>query len=50
MSVKDLLVSVIVSTYNSERFIRGKIEDLLNQSIFDKIEIIIINSGSLENE
>lgn len=50
MSVKDLLVSVIVSTYNSERFFRGKIEDLLNQSIFDKIEIIIINSGSLENE
>lgn len=50
MSNQEILVSVIISTYNSERFIRGKIEDLLNQSIFDKIEIIIINSGSLENE
>jgi len=44
------LISAIISTYNSERFIRGKIEDLLNQSIADEIEIIIINSGSKQNE
>lgn len=49
-SSNKILVSVIVSTYNSERFIRGKIEDLLNQTIFNLIEIIIINSGSLESE
>lgn len=45
-----VLVSAIVSTYNSERFLRGKIEDLIKQTIFNKLEIIIINSGSLENE
>jgi glycosyltransferase involved in cell wall biosynthesis len=44
------LVSVIVSTYNSEEFIEGKIMDLISQTIFDKIEIIIVNSGSLQNE
>jgi glycosyltransferase involved in cell wall biosynthesis len=44
------LVSAIISTYNSEFFIQGKIEDLLNQSIKDKLEIIIVNSGSLQNE
>lgn len=44
------LVSAIVSTYNSEKFFRGKIEDLLSQTIADKLEIIVINSGSLENE
>lgn len=44
------LVSVIISTYNSEFFIKGKIEDLLNQSIFEKLEIIIINSGSEQKE
>jgi len=44
------LVSAIVSTYNSENFIRGKIEDLLNQTISDKVEIIVVNSGSLQNE
>ena len=44
------LVSAIVSTYNSEKFFRGKIEDLLSQTIADKLEIIVINSGSQENE
>lgn len=47
---KKYLVSAIISTYNSERFIRGKIEDLLNQTISDKLEIIIVNSGSQQNE
>lgn len=44
------LVSAIVSTYNSEKFIKGKIEDLLAQTIADKLEIIIVNSGSQQNE
>jgi glycosyltransferase involved in cell wall biosynthesis len=44
------LVSVIVSTYNSEKFIDGKIKDLIMQTIFDQTEIIFINSGSLQNE
>lgn len=44
------LVSAIVSTYNSEKFIKGKVEDLLNQTIFEQLEIIIINSGSTQNE
>jgi glycosyltransferase involved in cell wall biosynthesis len=44
------LVSVIISTYNSELFINGKIEDLLRQSIFNKLEIIIVNSGSEQDE
>lgn len=44
------LVSVIVSTYNSEKFFQGKIEDLLNQTILPKLEIIVINSGSKQNE
>jgi len=46
----NILISAIVSTYNSERFIKGKIEDLLNQTVADRLEIIIINSGSLQNE
>ncbi len=44
------LISAIISTYNSEKFIRGKIEDLLEQTISDKLEIIIVNSGSQQNE
>jgi len=44
------LVSAIVSTYNSEKFIRGKLDDLLEQTISDRLEIVIVNSGSLQNE
>lgn len=44
------LVSAVVSVYNSERFIRGCIEDLENQTIADKLEIIIVDSCSPQNE
>ena len=44
------LVTAIVSAYNSERFLRGCLEDLENQTIADKLEIIVVNSGSQQNE
>lgn len=43
-------VSAIVSTYNSERFIRGCLENLEAQSIAGRLEIIVIDSNSQENE
>jgi glycosyltransferase involved in cell wall biosynthesis len=47
---RKYLVSAIVSMYNSQRFIRGCLEDLENQTIADKLEIIVVNSGSQQNE
>ena len=47
---KGYLVSAIVSTYNAERFLRGKLEDLEAQSIAPLLEIIVIDSGSPQNE
>ncbi|OQY11009.1 MAG: hypothetical protein B6I30_07850 [Desulfobacteraceae bacterium 4572_187] len=47
---EEYLVSAIVSTYNSERFIRGCLEDLEAQTIADKLEIIVVNSGSEQDE
>jgi glycosyltransferase involved in cell wall biosynthesis len=46
------LLSAVVSTYNSERFMRGCLEDLTGQSLFAKgrMEIVIIDSGSSQNE
>lgn len=48
--MSEIQVSALVSTYNSERYIKDCIEDLLSQSIIDKIEIIVVNSGSEQNE
>ena len=44
------LVSAIISTYNAERFLRNCLDDLVQQTIADKLEIIVVNSGSQENE
>ena len=44
------IVSAIVSTYNAEKFIHGCLDNLENQTIADRLEIIVVNSGSTENE
>ena len=45
-------VSAIISTYNAANLIRGCLEDLLNQTLYQKgeLEIVVIDSGSSENE
>lgn len=48
----QLKVSAIVSTYNSERFLRGRLDDLLTQTLYQQgqLEIVVINAGSKQGE
>jgi len=48
--VTNPLISVIISTYNAEKFIAARLDNLLMQTISNQIEIIIINSGSQQRE
>lgn len=43
-------ISIITSVYKGEIFIRSFLEDIVQQTIFDDCELIIINANSPENE
>jgi glycosyltransferase involved in cell wall biosynthesis/Tfp pilus assembly protein PilF len=43
-------ISVLVSTYNAEKYLRACLADLEEQTIADQLEIIVIDSGSEQKE
>ena len=42
-------VSVLVPVYNTERTLKKCLDSILQQTIIDKIEIVIVNDGSTDN-
>ena len=49
---RKFTVSAIVSTYNSEKYIRGCLQDLIEQTLYQRgeLEIIVIDSASPQDE
>lgn len=43
-------VAALVSAYNAQQFIRGRIDDLMQQTLYQdqRLEIIVVNSGSTD--
>jgi hypothetical protein len=48
--VTQPLVTAMVSTYASERFLRGCLDDLLAQSARDVLEIVVVDAASPQRE
>lgn len=44
------LVTALVSTYGSERYLRGCLDDLLAQTLVDQLEIVVVDACSPEGE
>jgi glycosyltransferase involved in cell wall biosynthesis len=44
------LLTAIVSTYKAERFIKGCLDNLVRQTVFKDIEVIVVDSGSPQDE
>ena len=43
-------VTIITSVYKGDKFIKGFLEDIVQQTIFNDCELIIINANSPEKE
>lgn len=49
-AIEKPLVSIITPLFKGEKFIKGFLEDITRQTIFDACELLIVNAHSPENE
>ena len=48
--IADPFVSVVISAYNSEKYMRDCLANLTRQTIFNQCEVIVVDSGSPTDE
>jgi len=45
----DVKISVIVPVYNTEKYLRECVESIISQTMFDQMEIILVDDGSTDS-
>lgn len=45
----DKVLSIVVPSYNCEKFLDKCLSSFINKDVLDKIEVIVVNDGSLDN-
>lgn len=43
------MISVVIPVYNCEKYLHDSIKSLVNQTIFDKLELVFVDDGSTDN-
>ena len=46
--MKKDLITIVMPTFNDEKYLKKSIQDILNQT-YDNFELIIVNDGSEDN-
>lgn len=46
---EKVIINIFIPVYNAEKYLNQCLDSIINQSIFDKLSIVIINDGSTDN-
>ena len=49
MSMREPLVTVVIPSYNHEKYIKDAVLSVVNQKNYNNIELIVIDDGSSDN-
>lgn len=47
--VKEYAISIIIPVYNGEKYLKKCLDSIVNQTIFSKLQIVVVDDGSTDN-
>ena len=47
--MKEYAISIIIPVYNGEKYLKKCLDSIVNQTIFSKLQIIVVDDGSTDN-